>query len=690
MKGTAWSARAMTGSAWRRTTLAGVAATMVSAALAQGSGSPSAAAPEPSAPYLDRVIDPGTLPDDALMPSASAYDTTGWPRSLRVDYSVFSQRGANTTLARALGVNGFIDTPDYGALSLNANVTTQRTDESSSLQGHTWRIDQRAMPLNGGWRANHNAGDINTISTSLARGMGRVFLPTTPIRGLGGQWYLGEAINLNAAVGNTGLFNGLDLASFEPSGGRVASAGGQFSLPTTAADAHAHAAFQVFDGRGITDGTLGHAQDTRAVFAATAWEGSAPWAQSVAPGALPISEHPGGLRLQGNAVRSTASRSGNALGLWADAAWRTQRWHNTAGVFRFEPNLRWGTAVLASDLQGVYWQTETSTRQWQAGFSTEVSDSVSHSAPSLSTGRSAFVNLNGRYRLDTRNSIGAALNLRALTSPGQALLLNWDQTSDWGQTQWHSDLANTGGSRTTRLGVDQSWPVIFPASLSTSLAWERVAGGPSPSTGWIWGLLGSVSPLPQWSLDAALRGAQRSTGAKSLNANIGIRWLSASGWSLTLRYTESHGQEPLSALVVSALTAATLASTTTPTSRSMQLLLSYEGRAGSAKAPLGGLPGSGSGTLNGTVYFDADANGRHEAAEAGVPGVTVILDRRFVTRTDAQGRYEFSAVAAGEHLIEVSPDNVPLPWSPVQRDPVSTTLQVRQRTTVDFAVQRDH
>jgi hypothetical protein len=89
------------------------------------------------------------------------------------------------------------------------------------------------------------------------------------------------------------------------------------------------------------------------------------------------------------------------------------------------------------------------------------------------------------------------------------------------------------------------------------------------------------------------------------------------------------------------------------------------------------------------VFFDADANGRREASEGGVPGVTVILDRRYVTRTDAQGRYEFPSVAAGEHLIEVSPDNVPLPWSPTLRDPIKTVVLVRQSHSLDFAVQRE-
>jgi hypothetical protein len=346
---------------------------------------------------------------------------------------------------------------------------------------------------------------------------------------------------------------------------------------------------------------------------------------------------------------------------------------------------------LPGDLQGVYWQADTSTRQWQGGFTAELSDSVSSGqAGSGASGRSAFVNLNGRYLLDTRNSVGAALSFRTITSPGQAAQLSWNRTGEWGQTQWRADLANASGVRTTRLGVDQSWPLIWPASLSTSLALERIRGNINPTTGWIWGVLGTLSPWQQWSLDGAVRGARRSDGSESVNANVGVNWQPYGGWSLSLRYTESRGQEPLPALVVSALTAATQqAIAATQTNRSIQLLLRYEDRAGTATAPLGGLPGTGAGGVSGTVFFDADANGRREASEGGVPGVTVILDRRYVTRTDAQGRYEFPSVAAGEHLIEVSPDNVPLPWSPTLRDPIKTVVLVRQSHSLDFAVQRE-
>lgn len=176
------------------------------------------AAVQPGAGYVDRVMSESSLPaDDGLALKSSSYNASGWPRSLRVDYALFSQSGNGRSLSRALGIGGFLDTPNYGSLSINANLSRQSTDSAFNLggaSGSTWRIDQRGLPLDGGWRANHSAGDINTGSTSLARGLGRISVPTTPIRGLGGQWTLGDAVDLNASAGRTGLFNGLDLAGF--------------------------------------------------------------------------------------------------------------------------------------------------------------------------------------------------------------------------------------------------------------------------------------------------------------------------------------------------------------------------------------------------------------------------------------------------------------------------------------------
>ena len=682
-------------------TLLGAALAAASGALAQNApaSTPTAVTSEVrGAAYVDQVIE-GLRPDDSLELKASAYNDSGWPRSLRVDYSLFSQSGASRTQSQAIGLSGFVETPNYGAISVNANLFAQRvtTDGQPGRSGSsTWRVDQRGVPLSGGWRANYNAGNINTAITPLGRGVGRVSLPSSQIRGIGAQWYEGDQIDINASTGQTGLFSGISVTSFETTGGQISTAGAQIRVAPGSTDGlsmRSDTAVQVLDGRQLSDSaSINGLRDTRATWLSSSLEGLAPWATSLSPGQgqTPIFERVGGLRLQGNLVQSASGNGERAIGLWADAKWRSERWRQTAGVYRFEPNLRWGPVLLAGDLQGLYWQADTATRQWQTGFSAEISDSVQPALPGSANSRSAFVSLNGRYQLDTANSLGSVLSLRALNSPGQSLLLNWNHTGYWGQTQWRGDLASSSGVRTVRVGVDQSWAVTAPTSFNTSLALERVNGGPDEGTGLVWGLLGRVSPWSQWSLDASLRGAARSNGSESINVNAGLVWRSYDGWSLALAYTESRGRDAARPLLVSAFSAAVMPPlTVTAASRSLQLLLSYTASAGSANPPIGGLRGSGSGSLSGIVYYDVNANGTREASEGGVAGVTVILDRRYVTRTDVQGRYEYGAVVGGEHLIEISSDNVPLPWSPLLREPIRVILQVREATLQDFAVQRE-
>lgn len=648
-------------------------------------------------PYVDRVIE-GLSAEDSLALKPSEFNANGWPRSWRVDYSLFSQRGESRIDSRALALAGFIDTPNYGSISANASLVSQQLDaigQTFNSGSSTGRIDQRALPLNGGWQANHSAGDINTGLTALSRGMGRVSLPSTPIRGLAGQWLLSEMLDLNFSSGQIGLFNGFNTSGFQTSKGQISSAGAQAKLPIALAGTKVDAAIQFIDGRKIAFGES--LLDTQSVWLSGAWAGTSPWANSPVKVGVPAAERPGGLRVQTNLVRSNSVQSGSeavqATGFWTDANWRTERWRNTAGVFRFDPNLRWGNSLLASDLQGVYWQADTSTRQWQAGFSTELTDRVSHAtnASGLSnSGKNVFFNVNGRYRVDSRNSLGASLNLRAISTPGQSLQLTWNQQNDWGQTQWRTELAKTGENRTTRMGVDHTWAITAPATLVTSLAVERDSGGTMPANGVIWGVLGTVSPWSQWALDASLRGESRSTGSNSLNANLGLSWQSFDGWSLALRYTESRGQVAQQNQVISALAAATLPLVvSTPSSRSLQLVLRYSSRAGSASAPLGGAVGGGAGSVSGTVFFDTDWNGQREASEGGVANVTVVLDKRYVTRTDAQGRYEFPSVAEGSHMLEISSDNVPLPWSPVLREGIKIRIAVRESSVQDFAVQRE-
>ncbi|MBC7378949.1 MAG: hypothetical protein H7346_16110, partial [Burkholderiaceae bacterium] len=225
-------------------------------------------------------------------------------------------------------------------------------------------------------------------------------------------------------------------------------------------------------------------------------------------------------------------------------------------------------------------------------------------------------------------------------------------------------------------------------SLSSSLTVERDRQLGQASTVVGWALVGGQRLGQDVQLDASLRGSQGPVQQLQVNAGVTVQLLSE--WSLQAQYAVSRGRDRQTPLLSSALTDAT-----TPALppdqyiRRATLVLRYEERAGRATAPIGGTPGSGAGRLEGLVFLDADRNGRRDAGEPGVPGVTVVLDRKFSARTDALGRYEFPAVSAGEHVIELVPDAVPLPWSPVQRDPAPVKIYIREISIFDFVLQRD-
>ncbi len=122
--------------------------------------------------------------------------------------------------------------------------------------------------------------------------------------------------------------------------------------------------------------------------------------------------------------------------------------------------------------------------------------------------------------------------------------------------------------------------------------------------------------------------------------------------------------------------------------RGVFLTFRYRRASGSHFAPLGGAPGAGSGEIAGSVFLDANNNGRSDAGEAGVPNVTVVLDGRFSVQTDASGRFAFPVVATGHHVITVIPDNLPLPWTLVNEGRAEVGVTTRDRTEINIAAQR--
>ncbi|VTU13555.1 hypothetical protein SRS16CHR_00649 [Variovorax sp. SRS16] len=671
------------------------------------------AQPEAASTYVDRVLDsgaPSTQPDEPEQPS------TGWPRGWSIEGQSTRQSGQSRAASQSLLFSGFLDTPNYGAFSTNLNLNRNTVSISgfgvtgstgmpfsavpfNYSTGSTWRIDQRGMPFDGGWLGNTSVGNINMASTPLARGVGRVFLPGSPIEGVAASLEQPGHTSFNVSAGRLGYFNGLSSQGFSASQGTAASAGAQTQLSGgegPLALGRIDAAAQLIETRGVDlNGVQGFAQDTRSVWAAVAWQGLTPWADTLGTGFGGVADKIGGMRVQANVVQSSGRPSDSAsmaprdsaTGTWVDATWRTQLMQQAASVFYFEPSLRWGAEQLPSDLRGASWRGDIGTRQWQLGTSVEFSDSVSGlQRPSL------FANVFGRWRFDSRDSVSGTLAARAGSFAAQSASLTWEHKSDWGYSQWRTDLARGVDLRVIRSGVDHAWAVGESQTLSTSLAFQQSnTQGVSTRTVY-WGLLGTTPLVAGARLDLSLRGSNGTgeTGSRFESANVRVNWPIGHGWSFIAQYTSARGQESQNPAVVSALTAATLQPTPLlPASRSLMIALRYEDRAGVTTAPIGGAPGGGSGRVEGHVFFDQNNNGQREASEGGVAGVTVLLDRRYVARTDAQGFYSFPSVAGGSHELELVQDDLPLPWSSPGSPSRRVDVYVRDTLPVDFPVQKE-
>jgi hypothetical protein len=215
-------------------------------------------------PYEDRLIDSGNLAPLPVDDRDGAYNGQGWPRAWRIEAftSNFDQGGV-ITRENGLTLNGRLDTPEYGGLSVDGIL---RTRPNSSI----FTLWQRGLPFDNGWRANNGAGMLNTFGIDLSRSQYRFYLPTFPIAGVETEWSRSGAAQLQASVGEPGLYNGLRLSGFSRLGGNVFTTGGQWAIAPDAA-----AGFQFADAQGVRNNL--DPVDPNAKISARSWYGGTAW-----------------------------------------------------------------------------------------------------------------------------------------------------------------------------------------------------------------------------------------------------------------------------------------------------------------------------------------------------------------------------------------------------------------------------
>jgi hypothetical protein len=635
--------------------------------------------------YVDKVLEEGpqsSTPESRDDPKQS----DGPARGLRSEYGIARTLGGGSgSTSGYLAVSAFTDTVNLGTLS--ASTTLRHREPGSRALAHDgrstfWRLEQAGMPLERGWFATSAVGRVSDGLVPLARTFGRIHLPTTALEGFASRVMRHGQSEMSVHAGRPEL-NGYVAADTQPSASYAGLGLQGAATPTSLV------AVQFAHARGLRalDGNHG---SSHAAWGAWRWRsGGVEQERSVSIERTNESAVDS-IELQGNVLLSTgryhrASAPRLAGGAWIDAQWQQSILRSSGGMFYLEPGLMWGGHSLPSGVRGGYWRGEASTRQWS--FSAAVESASSTSGADWT---SHYASAQTRYRISTLQAIHALATFRRDDHLAALLHLGWDQVSSLGRTQLAVEDWRDRAASGTRLWLEHGLDLEADSSLNIALGPQRSNLTGTKRRSMQWALTGSTRPWPGVGLEASMRGFNGF--GNNVSATVGVSWRLTPRWSVVGSYSHSESIQDGRFLVHSPLVQASLASSHSHSTRDrrFQLVLRYEERAGRPIAPLGGTPGMGGGNLVGTVYLDANSNGRRDAGEQGVAGVRIRLDGRFSVETDANGKYEFGFVAAGEHRIELVPDNVPLPWSSPQRKPVLLQVEVRGTVSHDFPLRIVH
>jgi SdrD B-like domain len=652
----------------------------------------SAADSAPAAAYQDRLISGGSLaPDISVGDYLSTSDPSGLARSVRIDAvaSVLSQQGANA--APTLHENGFVgnaqwETSSYGAWSADAAARIGGDDQRLSGSGNadaSFSLHQRGMPFDDGWQADNALGDLNAPLITLARVQPRFILSSGTMLGAATEWRGPSGLQIEASGGEPGVFDGIKVPTFDTLGGSTATLGAQWSpAPQWSIGGEYSGAHDANLYYQPPDSTLLPPDVSNQRISSNTGLLSAAWQQ-------------GSDKAQINFIDGTLDGNGNAFGVWADASHTHGAFTQMFGAFRIDPNLAWGNQLITSDVQGGYYRLGYQSRRVIADFGIDEVVSVSGNGVD-----STFMNGDARYQLTRDTGVGGIANV-LLTSDGSRNT-SWslegylDNVNSLGTGRVQLDYATAPQTQDSTVTLQQSWKMQPGARLATSVALDRFHGEPLPgqpqqdSTIVRVAAYGGGDLTARFSLDGNVQWAEAVQGraAPSTSADVTATYQLARSLALLLSFYENHVGSWSPLVVNSPLTPPTPTPQASQGQRGVFFTLRYQEARGGHFVPLGGMPGSGSGRLSGVVYLDANENGRFDAGEAGAANVTVILDGRFSVRTDANGRFDFQAVAAGHHVITVQADNLPLPWTLTNSGRTEVEVSTRERAEVDIGALR--
>ena len=179
--------------------------------------------------YQDRLIDGGALTPDVSTGACQEHNSSGWPRSFRVEAVTSRVTRNDVDLDESgLRLGAMLDTPNFGAITVDANLRTSGGygDDAGSLI----TVYQLGLPMNGGWRVDNALGAFNTPAVDMARNQYRFYVPSIVNNGVATEWRNNSnGLQFHASIGQPGQLGGIYVPTFEELGGRQVSAGAQWN-----------------------------------------------------------------------------------------------------------------------------------------------------------------------------------------------------------------------------------------------------------------------------------------------------------------------------------------------------------------------------------------------------------------------------------------------------------------------------
>ena len=618
--------------------------------------------------YEDRLIEDGALAPDVSVGESTVLNAGGWPRALHVE--AITSRVTRDDVDQdesGLRLNAMLDTPNHGAISLDANLRSSHGYSYGSGTGDLYTLYQIGLPMNGDWLLNNAVGVSNTPAVDLARTQQRFWVPSILNNGSSTEWRKAGGLQLHASFGRPGLLTGIYVPTFEGLDGEQLSAGAQWN-----GRGRWSAALQAVD---IEDVRLGigplNSAETRsghALFGAVGWGDP-------------------DLRVQLNLIESAMDDQDSGTGAWLDSAVRSGRIRHTFGAFRFDPEVAWANQPLASNHQGGYYRAAFQNRQWILDGGVDYVSPVSGNADDTVFGTSY-----ARYQWSSRLGLGGGLNVRQDDSTAWSAFGFVDHTNALGIGRAQADYATDDLREQTQLTLNQTWNVPAGMRLGSSLivgqdefaGREHDHGRPCRER---------RRRHPQ----QPLRRRQRPLGQRRRpravrqhpgepRTQLDVRARLDSGRQLL------HQPQHLACAARHHLANRPGPAVRGAAHRRRGLLhhaaSSVAGRFPHRAARGRGRVGVGSGSIQGLLYLDNNDNGRMDAGEPGVPNVVIMLNGRFAARTNSEGRFEFPSVAAGAHVLSVVQDNLPLPWTVPEEGNTQIEVGVRERSFVELGARR--